>query len=73
MSTPPYGPVCVCVQNNGYTSTANCVSTILKTEGVQGFYKGITPNALKIMPNNAIRFLAFDLLRGYFGVEAKIK
>lgn len=45
-----------------YTSTGNAFVTILKEEGITGFYKGMAPNAVKVIPNNAIRFLVYDFL-----------
>jgi len=48
-----------------YSSTANAFATVLKTEGFGGFYKGMLPNALKVIPNNAIRFLVYDALKSY--------
>lgn len=47
-----------------YTSTANAFYTIATKEGPLGFYKGMTANALKIVPNNAIRFAAYEFLKG---------
>ena len=51
------------VAGKNYSSTANAFSTILRTEGIRGYYKGMTANALKVVPNNAIRFAAFDFLK----------
>jgi solute carrier family 25 phosphate transporter 23/24/25/41 len=43
-----------------YSSTPMAFYTIVQQEGVKGLYKGMVPNAVKIIPNNAIRFLAYD-------------
>lgn len=43
-----------------YSSTPMAFVTIVQKEGVMGLYKGMVPNAVKIIPNNAIRFLAYD-------------
>lgn len=51
-----------------YTSTPNAFATIFKQEGPLGFYKGMMPNVVKVVPNNAIRFLAFEFLKTYMGV-----
>ncbi len=32
-------------------------------EGIRGFYRGWTPNAAKVVPQNSLRFWAFELLR----------
>ena len=43
-----------------YNGTIDAFKTIAKKEGLGGFYKGMTANAVKVIPNNAIRFLAFE-------------
>lgn len=48
-----------------YTSNLNAVQTILRNEGLGGFYKGMSANALKVAPNNAIRFAAFEFIKNY--------
>lgn len=53
-----------------YNSTGDAFATILRKEGFLGFYKGMLPNAVKVVPNNALRFVAFEALRGFFGIEA---
>ena len=49
-----------------YSSVFNAFTTVAKNEGVHGFYRGIVPNALKVLPNNAIRFMVYDKLKSYF-------
>lgn len=56
-----------------YTSTANAFYTIATKEGPGGFYKGMTANALKIVPNNAIRFAAYEVLKGVLIVPQATK
>ena len=56
-----------------YTSTANAFVTIAQQEGMRGFYKGMSANALKVVPNNAIRFAAYELLKSYFMQEEQMK
>ena len=51
----------------------NCVTTILSEEGPAGFYKGVLPNVIKIVPNNAIRFLAYETLLPIVGAQKKQK
>lgn len=48
-----------------YTGNIDAVRTILRTEGPLGFYNGMAANALKVAPNNAIRFAAFEFIRNY--------
>mmetsp|Transcript_5345 Transcript_5345/g.13730 ORF Transcript_5345/g.13730 Transcript_5345/m.13730 type:complete len:400 (+) Transcript_5345:188-1387(+) len=56
-----------------YTSTANAFTTIARDEGFRGFYKGMSANALKVVPNNAIRFAAYEVLKSYFMSDEAIK
>ena len=49
-----------------YPNTAMAFVTIARDEGVKGFYRGITANALKIMPNNALRFGIYETLTAWF-------
>ena len=37
-------------------------------EGVRGFYRGWSANTLKVVPQNAIRFVSYEALKGVFGV-----
>jgi len=56
-----------------YSSTLNAFATIVKQEGIGGYYKGMTANALKVVPNNAIRFAAFDTLKSYFMTDEALQ
>lgn len=38
---------------------------IFKNEGIQGFYKGLTPNLLKIFPTSGVFFLFYELTLSY--------
>ena len=59
------------MEGTAYKSTFDAFRTILRVEGARGFYKGMLPNAVKIVPNNGIRFLAFDFFTRMFGVEKR--
>eukprot|EP00938_MAST-03A_sp_MAST-3A-sp1_P000157 g157.t1 len=59
------------MEGTAYKSTFDAFRTILRVEGARGFYKGMLPNAVKIVPNNGIRFLAFDFFTRIFGVEKR--
>lgn len=56
-----------------YSSTANAFATILKDEGIAGYYKGMTANAMKVVPNNAIRFAAFEVLKSWFMTDEALQ
>eukprot|EP00808_Paulinella_micropora_P012412 g1132.t1 len=59
------------LKGHNYDSTLDCMRKIASSEGVFGFYRGMLPNALKVVPQNAIRFVAFEALRGFFNVKKK--
>lgn len=61
------------VKGTHYTSIANAFSTIYQKETLRGFYKGMLPNAIKVVPNNGIRFLAYTYLTKWMGVEKRKK
>lgn len=61
------------VKGTHYTSIANAFATIYQKETLRGFYKGMLPNAIKVVPNNGIRFLAYTYLTKWMGVEKKKK
>jgi solute carrier family 25 thiamine pyrophosphate transporter 19 len=43
-----------------FSSFASAVGTILRKEGVRGFYKGLTPGLIKSAPASAITFAAYE-------------
>ncbi|PRP76860.1 NAD+ transporter 1 [Planoprotostelium fungivorum] len=45
-----------------YTSISHAVSTILKEEGVLGFYRGMGANLMRTVPACAITFTSYELL-----------
>ena len=55
-----------------YRSQVHAVTTIWATEGWRGFYRGWAANALKVVPQNAIRFVSYEFLKSLLGV-AKAK
>ncbi len=52
-----------------YKGVLDAFAKIPKKEGFRGFYRGMAPNALKIVPNNGIRFLAYEFLKRQVGAE----
>lgn len=40
-------------------------------EGMRGFYCGWVANALKVVPSNAIRFVAYEGFKSLMGVHRK--
>uniref|UniRef100_A0A7S0MXV0 ADP,ATP carrier protein n=1 Tax=Pyramimonas obovata TaxID=1411642 RepID=A0A7S0MXV0_9CHLO len=52
-----------------YHNTLHCVTTMARSEGYRGFYKGWLANALKVVPQNSIRFVSYELLKALLGVQ----
>lgn len=42
---------------------------MLQQEGMRGFYRGFTANALKTVPSNGIRFVAYEYCKKLVGVQ----
>ncbi|BDA48501.1 probable envelope ADP,ATP carrier protein, chloroplastic [Coccomyxa sp. Obi] len=51
-----------------YTSQAHAFATIWNREGYRGFYRGWTANALKVLPQNSLRFASYEALKTLLGV-----
>lgn len=47
----------------------NAFATIWRTEGLGGFYRGWAANSLKVVPQNAIRFVSYEALKTLVGVK----
>jgi len=45
-----------------YSSMWDAVVTISRTEGVAGFFRGWAANTLKVVPQNSIRFVSYEIL-----------
>ena len=51
-----------------YSGQMDALRKIWAQEGVRGFYRGWSANTLKVVPQNAIRFVSYEALKGVFGV-----
>ena len=52
-------------QQNKYSGSLDCISKILKQEGVKGFYKGLSPNLLRVVPATMITFVVYENISFY--------
>lgn len=43
-----------------YNGIVDCAQKILRNEGVKGFYKGLTPNMVRIFPSSGLFFLVYE-------------
>jgi len=57
------------LKGKNYAGTLDAIKTIYVKEGFRGYYHGMLANATKILPNNALRFAVFELLKDHFGVQ----
>ena len=65
--TYPYQVVRTRLQNTDtkYSGSLDCVGKIYKLEGGIGFYKGLTPNLVRVVPATMITFVVYENLSHY--------
>lgn len=51
-----------------YTSQMDALVKIWQNEGYRGYYRGWVANTLKVVPQNAIRFVSYEALKQLLGV-----
>ena len=49
-----------------YRGATDVMAQIWKREGLAGFYKGLAPNLLRVMPSTWVTFLVYEKMRLYF-------
>ena len=59
------------IKGRVYMGIGHAFRTIWRTEGVLGFYRGMAPNAMKVVPNSAVRFMVYDRLKSLLGVDKR--
>ena len=47
-------------QEMHYSGLIDCAVKIFKNEGILAFYKGLTPNLIKVFPSAGLFFLAYE-------------
>ena len=52
-----------------YRNQGDAFVTIWKKEGMVGFYRGWVANTIKVVPQNAIRFVTYEFLKTLMGVK----
>eukprot|EP00882_Tetradesmus_deserticola_P029720 GHRQ01033316.1.p1 GENE.GHRQ01033316.1~~GHRQ01033316.1.p1 ORF type:complete len:158 (+),score=78.19 GHRQ01033316.1:167-640(+) len=52
-----------------YNSQLHAFQSIWAQEGMRGFYRGWAANTLKVVPQNAIRLVTYEALKGLLGVK----
>lgn len=57
------------IQKDSPHTMGGCVKHILRTEGVAGFYRGITPNFIKVLPAVSISYIVYENASRVLGVN----
>lgn len=64
VTTYPYQVVRARLQDDRgsrrYASATDCIRLTFRHEGVRGFYKGLAPNLLRVVPATAITFVVYE-------------
>ena len=59
------------MKGSAYTSQGDAIAKIWRCEGWRGYYRGWAANTLKVAPQNSIRFVAYEALKGLLGVKGR--
>ena len=52
-----------------YNGMGDAFVTIFKKEGMKGFFRGWTANTLKVVPQNSIRFVSYEVIKSLLGMK----
>lgn len=67
LSTYPYQVIRARLQDQNcqYRGVFDCVKQTFRNEGFGGFYKGLTPNLIRVVPATAITFVTYENIKAY--------
>lgn len=51
--------------DKAYASTRDAVGQVWKQEGLSGFYKGLGPNLLRVVPSSCVTFLVYENTKAF--------
>lgn len=57
------------MQGDVYKNQLDAFRTIWRLEGARGFYRGWAANCLKVVPQNSIRFVSYEIMKKLLGVK----
>jgi len=57
------------VRERYYKGTVDVIQKILRHEGPAGFYKGLVPNLLRVVPSAAITFVVYEKVAKFLGAK----
>ncbi|KAJ1923739.1 mitochondrial FAD carrier protein flx1 [Tieghemiomyces parasiticus] len=73
--TYPYQVIRTRLQNQitdiKYTGVLDAITKIYHHEGLLGFYKGLGPNIVRVLPGTCITFVVYETLSHYFQASAQ--
>lgn len=56
-----------------YSNARDVVGQIWKREGISGFYKGLGPNLLRVVPSSCVTFLVYENTKLYLPGSVAVK
>lgn len=59
------------MQGVTYRNQLDAFAKIWQREGIRGFYRGWAANTLKVVPQNSIRFVSYEIMKTLLGVTRK--
>ena len=51
------------VQSNAFKRLASTTMTVAREEGLRGFYAGMLPNILQVLPHAALNYWAYETFK----------
>ncbi|KAG0202053.1 hypothetical protein BGX28_005303 [Mortierella sp. GBA30] len=54
-----------------YTGVMDCIRRIKRAEGILGFYKGVAPNVIRVLPGTCITFLVYETVSAWCRKHAR--
>lgn len=57
------------IEKNSQQTMAGIFKHILRTEGITGLYRGITPNFIKVLPAVSISYVVYENTSRILGVN----
>ncbi|ORX62711.1 mitochondrial carrier [Hesseltinella vesiculosa] len=74
VTTYPYQVLRSRLQNretrDEYRGVVDCIRKIKSVEGMRGFYKGLAPSVIRVLPGTCITFLVYENMTQYFKKHA---
>ncbi|KAK7603613.1 hypothetical protein V9T40_003612 [Parthenolecanium corni] len=73
LATYPYQVIRARLQDHHlhYNGTLDCLVSTWRYEGCKGFYKGIVPNLLRVVPATSITFVVYESVSSYLALNRK--